>query len=114
MITTDNMTTEELESLLGEHIRKLRLRRELSQRDLADRAGISTSALYGLEKGRGATISTFVKVLKALGKADWLLILAPTVSVSPMQMLRREKAERQRAYAPRPHRKVPIGALQKG
>lgn len=93
-------TIEELEQLLGGHLRSLRLRRGLTQRQLAERADVALSAIGNAESGRGATLATFVRILKALGRADWLDTLAPQVSISPMQILRSAKP-RQRAYAPR-------------
>jgi transcriptional regulator with XRE-family HTH domain len=93
-------TTEDLEARLGAHLRTLRLRQGLTQRQLAERAGVALTAVGHAETGRGATLRTFVRLLKALGRADWLGTLAPQVSISPVQMLRSE-APRQRAYAPR-------------
>jgi transcriptional regulator with XRE-family HTH domain len=93
-------TVDELERLIGTHLRTLRIRRGLTQRQLAEHAGVSLSAVGNAEGGKGATVGTFVRLLKALGKADWLDTLAPQVSISPVQMLRSPKP-RQRAYAPR-------------
>lgn len=81
---------------LGQHLRDLRLRQNIDQRLLAERAGVALNAVKNLEAGKGSTVSSLVKVLRALGRADWLNTLAPTVSVSPMQMLR-SKSFRQRA-----------------
>jgi len=89
-------TTEELEKELGQHIRSLRLRRNLHQDRLAERAGVALSALKNLESGKGAALKTFIKVLKALERLEWLNTLAPAVSISPLQILR-SKPERQRA-----------------
>jgi hypothetical protein len=49
-----------------------------------------------LESGRGATIRSLVKVLRTLGRADWIQALAPAVSISPLQLLK-TKSVRQRA-----------------
>ncbi|OGQ98703.1 MAG: hypothetical protein A2505_01940 [Deltaproteobacteria bacterium RIFOXYD12_FULL_55_16] len=38
--------------------------------------------------GKGATLKTLIKTLRALDRADWLLSLAPLVSISPLQMLK--------------------------
>jgi transcriptional regulator with XRE-family HTH domain len=89
-------TTDEWLLELGEHLRTLRLRQNVDQKTLAARAGISVSALHALEHGRGASLSSFVKTLRALGKADWLTTLAPVVSISPLQMLK-SKHSRERA-----------------
>ena len=88
---------------LGDQVRKLRIRQNIDQNTLAQRAGIATSALRNLENGQGATMTTFVKTLQVLGKTDWLDTLAPIVSISPMQALR-SRPERSRASHPRSKR----------
>lgn len=92
----DGLTTEEWEAELGRHLRELRLRQNLDQRRLAEQAGVALNAVKNLEAGKGATVASLAKVLRALGKADWLDSLAPAVSVSPLQMLK-AKPLRQRA-----------------
>ena len=53
---------------LGENIRLARIRRHLSQEDLAQACNIARKTLYALEKGApGTTISTIFTVLWKLG-----------------------------------------------
>jgi len=40
-----------------------------------------------LEVGRGSTLRTLVRVVRALGRTDWLEALAPPVTVSPLALL---------------------------
>src|SRR5580658_5607573 len=89
-------TSLELEQRLGTRLRELRLLKNIDQRTLAARAGVSLNALKHLESGKGARVHSLIKVLRALDRADWLETLAPTVSISPMQMLRRGTRERRR------------------
>jgi transcriptional regulator with XRE-family HTH domain len=96
----NNNTQQELESEIGEQLRHLRLRQNIDQRQLAVRAGVALNSVKNLEHGRGATLSSFVKVLRTLGRADWFGSLSPAVSISPMQMIGR-KSMRQRAGRPR-------------
>lgn len=93
-------TTEDWETELGEQVRQLRLRANLDQQSLARRAGIGLSALKNLESGKGATLKTLIKTLRALDRAAWLETLAPNVSISPLQMLKTQPV-RQRASRPR-------------
>lgn len=88
--------TGELDVGIGAQLRSLRLRRQLDQRQLAGMAGVALNAIKNLESGKGATVASLIKVLKALGRTDWLKSLAPPVSISPLQMLR-TTAPRQRA-----------------
>jgi transcriptional regulator with XRE-family HTH domain len=94
MITSK--TTQELEKEFGRQLRDLRLRTNINQRTVADRAGVALNVIKNLESGKGATIRSAIKVLRTLGCADWLTTLAPEVSISPLQMLK-SKHSRQRA-----------------
>ncbi len=84
------------EAELGRQIRALRLRQDLTQQELADRAGIALNAVKNLESGRGATLRSLIQTLRALDRVDWLRALAPPVSISPLQLLE-AKGPRQRA-----------------
>ena len=91
------MTTPgEWEAELGKQIRTLRLRLDLDQKQLAERAGIALNAVKNLESGKGATLRSLIQVLRILNRTDWLGTLAPAVSISPVQMLK-TKTPRQRA-----------------
>jgi transcriptional regulator with XRE-family HTH domain len=90
-------TSGELEKLLGARLRELRLLKNLDQASLAERSGVSLNALKHLESGKGARVNSLIKLLRGLDRTDWLEALAPTVSISPIQMLKRESREPKRA-----------------
>jgi transcriptional regulator with XRE-family HTH domain len=92
----NSMTTEEWEATLGRQLRDLRLRQNVDQRQLAEQAGVALNVVKNLEAGKGATVKSLVKVLRTLGRAEWMDSLAPAVSISPLQMLK-TKPSRQRA-----------------
>lgn len=53
---------------LGENVRTLRAKKELSQEQLAELAEVDRTYVGGLERGeRNATVQTLVRVAKALG-----------------------------------------------
>jgi transcriptional regulator with XRE-family HTH domain len=86
----------DVEAEVGRQVRALRLRQDLNQRQVAERAGIALNAVKNLESGKGATLRTLAQTLRVLNRVEWLGTLAPAVSISPVQMLR-TKAPRQRA-----------------
>ena len=52
----------------GANIRKLRLKKNLSQRALAERSGLDTSYISGIERGvRNASLKSLEKVAMGLG-----------------------------------------------
>lgn len=91
----------ELQRDLGERVRRLRLRRNFDQRMTAEKAGISERALRSLETGRGSTVETFLRVLRAVEALDGLEALAPRPGIDPMDLLRRGRREPQRVRRPR-------------
>ncbi|MDP3538942.1 MAG: helix-turn-helix transcriptional regulator [Azonexus sp.] len=99
-------TLAELESLLGERLRNLRLGRNIDQKTLAARAGISVRALQKLEAGDGSNLTTLLSVVRALDREDWLLLVAPTASINPMTMVR-SRSPRQRATSLRAPKTTP-------
>ena len=94
-------TSEELEQQMGASLKKLRLSRNIEQRVLAERAGVSPRALQSLENGEGSSLSTLLQVLRALGREDWLQTIAPVAIVNPMNSVRhaepRQRARRRAA-----------------
>ncbi len=95
----DEARTAEVE--LGRQIRALRLRQDLKQQQVAERAGIALNAVKNLESGKGATLHSLTQALRVLGRTEWLSTLAPAVSISPIQMLR-TRAPRRRASRRKP------------
>jgi transcriptional regulator with XRE-family HTH domain len=87
-IMEEALSVQELESTLGENIKSLRLQKNLDRQTLCTQAGISVSALRHLENGEGATLKTFIRILRALNKQDWLLGVAPKVTVNPLHMVK--------------------------
>lgn len=92
MKTLSFLAPSELQALLGARLKRLRLNGNLDQRTTAEKAGISEKALRNLESGRGSTVETLLRVLKALDHLQGLDMLAPEISVNPLDLLRQPKA----------------------
>jgi len=86
------------ESYLGQQLKDRRLRLNISQDELARRAGVGIVTVSRLEGGKGSSLRSFIKVIQVLGQEDWLERLAPEASVSPIQIHALGKP-RQRARA---------------
>jgi transcriptional regulator with XRE-family HTH domain len=95
----------ELQIELGERLRRIRLARNVDQRTTAERAGVSEKSLRNLENGRGSTVETLLRTLRALDAMDGLALLAPEVSVDPLALLHNAKAP-QRVRRPRKPREA--------
>lgn len=77
------MSPTEVAAALGGRIRRERLRQNLSQRTLAERAGISRLTVTRMEATGAATLTNFLSVLVALRRVDDLEdLLQPRVPLS--------------------------------
>lgn len=92
------MRSDDLEQKLGGRIRALRTAQRLTQTELAELANVSVGALKHLEGGAGATTTTLVKVLRALGQERWIDTLGPAPEAfNPLRAL--EARQRANGYA---------------
>ena len=86
---------------LGDQLRLLRLRQNLDQQTLSARAGVALNAVKNLESGKGGTVRSLIRVIRVLGREDWLRALSPQVSISPLRALEqrpvRRRASRKKA-----------------
>ena len=87
---------QELQVILGEQIQGIRLSKNLDQVTTAEKAGMSEKALRNLEAGRGSTVESLLRVLRALDSLDGLEFLAPKPSVSPIALLRGSGTQQRR------------------
>ncbi len=92
-------TVDEWEVVVGEQIRSTRLTADLDQRTLAARADVSVGAVKSLEGGKGSSLGTLIRVVRALDRLEWLESLAPPITVSPLRMLAAKRSD-----PPRPRR----------
>ena len=94
------MVLGKIENLLadiGSMLKRERLYRNLSQRVVSERSGVSGSALKNLEGGKGASLKTFVQVCRTLGKDEWIMTLGPADAVSVRDFAKRHGKPRMRA-----------------
>ncbi len=69
--------TQRILEEVGDQIRLARLRRKLSEKIVAERAGISRTTLCSIEKGASTvSLGSYAAVLVALGLQEDLLLLA--------------------------------------
>lgn len=85
---------------LGNRIKALRLRKNITQKELAEAATLSLNAIKSLESGRGK-LSTLIAVLRELGALDHLNSFVPEPSISPIQLAKMQGKERERASGER-------------
>lgn len=105
-----NITSEALLKLIGERLARLRLSKNLTQKKLAEQAGLGLRTVQRLELGLAATqLSGFVQVCQVLGLVERFDVLIPEEQASPIAQLKLQSRKRQRARS----RKTATGAAKK-
>ncbi|CAN7657615.1 helix-turn-helix transcriptional regulator [Rhizobium sp. LjRoot30] len=82
--------------VLGTRLEQYRISRNLKQEDVARLAGVSRMTVSKLESGKGATLDTLVRVLRAYGLEERIFNVVPDASLSPLDARAGEGKPRQR------------------
>lgn len=93
-----NITSEALLQLIGERLARLRLTKNMTQKKLAEQAGLGLRTVQRLELGLAATqLSGFVRVCQVLGLVERFDVLIPEEPASPIAQLKLQGRKRQRS-----------------
>lgn len=89
--------SEQIKADLCKKLEQIRLARNITQKKLADQAGVSLRTIRNLEKGEGVSLDTFIRVLMALGIQQNLQALLPDPTIRPIDRVALGGKERKRA-----------------
>ena len=95
--TIDGLTVKELLRETGVAIKRKRINMQLTQLDLAERAGINVNTVIGIENGQNAGMDKFFAILRELGELPSLYnyLLKPE-PVLPSVVFKTKKSQPQR------------------
>ena len=84
--------------LLGQRFRQYRIAMQLKQTEVAKRAGVSVFTLSQFENGRSCniTMTNLVALLRTIGMLENVETVLPELPVSPYELERQQKNEKQR------------------
>lgn len=97
----------ELVRLLGTRFKDYRMRSNMTQKDVAEQAGLTVNTIHKFENGLtpNLSISTFLLLMKAIGCIDGLDELMPELPESPYLIDDKGKrAQRIRHASPKPQK----------
>lgn len=97
MKITENLSDAVLLVELGRRIAQYRLNRNLTQAELALEAGVSQRTLTRCEHGESVQAASLIRILRALQMLENFEMLIPEPAPSPLQQLKRQGKQRQRA-----------------
>lgn len=93
-------SSEQIVADLGRRLAQLRLASNVTQAEVAERAGLGARTVARLEGGEGGTLDSLVRVMQALGLQPHLEAMLPDPEIRPIERIRGRGRERQRARAP--------------
>jgi transcriptional regulator with XRE-family HTH domain len=96
-----SLTDTLIQQRIGDKIKTLRLRQNITQANLASDAQVSLSSVKKIEKGEIGSFDSLIRVLRVLGKLDVLQQLVEEEEMSPNEYYEfvnsTKKKSRQRA-----------------
>lgn len=90
-------TSAQIAQALGARLEQIRLSRNMTQQQLAEEAGLSTRTIGRFERGEGAALDTFLRVLIALRLQQPLETMLPDPSIRPVERIATGGRQRRRA-----------------
>ncbi len=82
---------------IGRRTQRRRLNKNLTQDSIARLSGVSRNSVQKLESGKGITLYSFVRILRAIDALDNLDSFLPDPGFSPLQAAKMMGRARQRA-----------------
>ena len=96
-IVNDDMTSQSLRAELGARLARQRLARNVTQKALAEAAGIGLRTLRRIEAGESSSLDSFLRAATALGLADAVMSGIPEQAIRPIERVESRRGERRRA-----------------
>lgn len=96
MASFDSSSAAEIAHQLGERLKLARLNKDMTQVEVAERAGVSRKTVISAEKGK-VQLENLVAIMQALELTTQLEGFLPAPVLSPMQLSKLQGKQRQRA-----------------
>ena len=86
-------TNQDIIALLCQRLKEYRLAARISQREMAEKSGVSLTTISHLEQGmsRNITLNNFISLLRVLGLEQRLSGLLPELPVPPIALKQMDK-----------------------
>ena len=89
-------SAEEISLVLAQRLKRLRIQKDISQAEMAQRMGVSRSTLNTLENTGKGSVTAWIKLVQCLGQEGQLQPLFKPVITSIADMTQQQKPTRQR------------------
>lgn len=92
-----SMSDDRLAQLLGEFIKHHRVDKNISQDELATKAGLSRPTISLMERGKSMNLNSIIRVLRVLDLLYLFDAIKITQTISPIEMLKIQEKQRKRS-----------------
>jgi transcriptional regulator with XRE-family HTH domain len=92
----NSLSNADVVTEIGIRLKKERINKKLTQRQLAGNAGISLFTVSQIEKGNSVSVNMLVAVMRVLRLLPNLELLLPEQQISPVALLKQVRKETQR------------------
>jgi len=88
MATGNYTTNQDFIMLLSQRLKEYRLAARISQKEMAEKSGVSLTTISHLEQGvnQNITLNNFISLLRAVGMEQRLNDLLPELTMPPMAL----------------------------
>lgn len=100
------LTDDAVLAVIGKRLARYRIDCQMTQAELAERAGVSKRTVERIEAGASVQFSTVIRVLRVLDLLQGLDRLIPEPVPRPMNLLKQKGKVRQRASSLKPPEKA--------
>lgn len=90
----NHLTSTAMIMELSSRIKRYRIDYPLTQKELAEKSGVSLRSISRFEKGEDIQFSNFIKILRTLGLEENLFLLVPDSQKRPSYHLNDEKTRK--------------------
>lgn len=88
-MNTNNYTTnQDIIFLLFQRLKEYRLAARMSQKEMAEKSGVSLTTISHLEQGvnQNITLNNFISLLRTVGMEERIQDLLPSLPISPLAL----------------------------
>lgn len=90
------LTDKQILEVLAVRLKDHRIRKHYTQKELAQKSGVSLHSVQKIEQGKSVSMDIFLAVLRTLKLLNNLEVLVPDVGLSPIQLLKNQGVKKQR------------------
>ena len=90
------LSDKQISENLAIRLKNYRIHKHFTQKELAEKSGISINSIQNLEQGEMVSMRVLLAVLRILKLTNNIETLVPDISISPIMMLQLQKERKQR------------------